>query len=693
MHKSYMRKLSIRTLLISAVIVLTVIVFAVQTIYSMISFKNNIITEISDKLVYQAGEASEKFYASVDSVGKLAQIQAYEVAALGPQSYEKLLEAAKTYVEKNELACGSGIWLEPYVYDEKTKYFGPYMYKDNDKVELTWDYSNADYDYFQYEWYKIGMNAKGDIAWTQPYLDEVTNTVMITSSSPIRVGDKIIGVTTADIGLNYLRDYVKNIKVGNTGFAFVVTSDGYYLASKDSAKDLKQKITEDKQADVRAAGQKIVAAKDKGVQQLKFEGQDCFLAFAPIGDTGMKLVEVLPQVEAFASLNNTIRVNTVIVILAILAFVALLALMLQQLVIKPLRIVMADAEKVAGGDLSGYNETSDTDDKRIRNELALLKNSFDTMVKNLRGLIIKIKDAASSLANTSDLIAVSSKESAKAIEQIAVTTNELAGGAAKQAELAQDGDKTVSATIERLNNVLGNLHLLEESDNKVEESIEEGIDRIIYQKQKMAESKERTLNLENTISELRDKSQQIDQILMVIQDVAKHTNLLALNAAIEAARAGEQGKGFAVVAGQIRKLAETANDSSNEIKGIVEQIRGNIDNAVVEMEQATATVIEQENAVEATSRAFDDIRTVIQEALNKTKDVAHSATMLSEDAKNLKQKIDQIADISQDNAAAIEEVSAATEEQSATSEEISAAADELAELASQLREQTNIFKY
>jgi methyl-accepting chemotaxis protein len=111
------------------------------------------------------------------------------------------------------------------------------------------------------------------------------------------------------------------------------------------------------------------------------------------------------------------------------------------------------------------------------------------------------------------------------------------------------------------------------------------------------------------------------------------------------------------------------------------------------MEQATATVIEQENAVEATSRAFDDIRTVIQEALNKTKDVAHSATMLSEDAKNLKQKIDQIADISQDNAAAIEEVSAATEEQSATSEEISAAADELAELASQLREQTNIFKY
>lgn len=693
MHKSYMRKLSIRTLLISAVIVLTVIVFAVQTIYSMISFKNNIITEISDKLVYQAGEASEKFYASVDSVGKLAQIQAYEVAALDPQSYEKLLEAAKTYVEKNELACGSGIWLEPYVYDEKTKYFGPYMYKDNDKVELTWDYSNADYDYFQYEWYKIGMNAKGDIAWTQPYLDEVTNTVMITSSSPIRVGDKIIGVTTADIGLNYLRDYVKNIKVGNTGFAFVVTSDGYYLASKDSAKDLKQKITEDKQADVRAAGQKIVAAKDKGVQQLKFEGQDCFLAFAPIGDTGMKLVEVLPQAEAFASLNNTIRVNTVIVTLAILAFVALLALMLQQLVIKPLRIVMADAEKVAGGDLSGYNETSDTDDKRIRNELALLKNSFDTMVKNLRGLIIKIKDAASSLANTSDLIAVSSKESAKAIEQIAVTTNELAGGAAKQAELAQDGDKTVSATIERLNNVLGNLHLLEESDNKVEESIEEGIDRIIYQKQKMAESKERTLNLENTISELRDKSQQIDQILMVIQDVAKHTNLLALNAAIEAARAGEQGKGFAVVAGQIRKLAETANDSSNEIKGIVEQIRGNIDNAVVEMEQATATVIEQENAVEATSRAFDDIRTVIQEALNKTKDVAHSATMLSEDAKNLKQKIDQIADISQDNAAAIEEVSAATEEQSATSEEISAAADELAELASQLREQTNIFKY
>mgnify|MGYP000846263640 CR=1 FL=1 len=687
-----MRKFSIRTLLIFTVVFLTVIVFAVQTIYSMISFRGNIVAEINNKLIYQAGEEAEKFYASVDSVGKLAQIQAYEVAALGPQNYEKLLNAAKSYVEKNDLACGSGIWLEPYVYDAKTKYFGPYMYKDNGKVELTWDYSNAEYDYFKYDWYKIGMNAKGDIAWTEPYLDEVTNTVMITSSSPIRVGNKAIGVTTADIGLNYLRDYVKNIKVGKTGFAFIVTGDGYYLASRDSAKDLKQKITEDKQADVRAAGQKIVAAKDKGVQQLKFEGQDSFLAFAPIGDTGMKLVEVLPQAEAFESLNNTVRVNIIIVVLAILAFIALLMLMIQSMIIKPLYQVMDEAERVASGDLSGSYEAHNSK-SNTRNELALLKNSFNTMVANLKELIIKIKDAAASLANTSDLIASSSRESAKAIEQIAITTNELAGGAAKQAELAQDGNKTVLNTTEQLNGVLQNLESLKESDNKVANSIENGMNIIDYQKQKMAESKENTINLGNAISELRDKSQQIDQILAVIQDVAGRTNLLALNAAIEAARAGEQGKGFAVVASEIRKLAETSNNSSSEIKSIVEQIRGDIDKAGIEMEQATQAVAEQEDAVEATSRAFDDIKAVIQEALDKTEDVARSAMMLSDNAKSLKEEIDKIADISQDNAAAIEEVSAATEEQSATSEEISAAADELAELASKLREHTNTFRY
>jgi len=658
----------------------------------MISFRGNIVAEINNKLIYQAGEEAEKFYASVDSVGKLAQIQAYEVAALGPQNYEKLLNAAKSYVEKNDLACGSGIWLEPYVYDAKTKYFGPYMYKDNGKVELTWDYSNAEYDYFKYDWYKIGMNAKGDIAWTEPYLDEVTNTVMITSSSPIRVGNKAIGVTTADIGLNYLRDYVKNIKVGKTGFAFIVTGDGYYLASRDSAKDLKQKITEDKQADVRAAGQKIVAAKDKGVQQLKFEGQDSFLAFAPIGDTGMKLVEVLPQAEAFESLNNTVRVNIIIVVLAILAFIALLMLMIQSMIIKPLYQVMDEAERVASGDLSGSYEAHNSK-SNTRNELALLKNSFNTMVANLKELIIKIKDAAASLANTSDLIASSSRESAKAIEQIAITTNELAGGAAKQAELAQDGNKTVLNTTEQLNGELQNLESLKESDNKVANSIENGMNIIDYQKQKMAESKENTINLGNAISELRDKSQQIDQILAVIQDVAGRTNLLALNAAIEAARAGEQGKGFAVVASEIRKLAETSNNSSSEIKSIVEKIRGDIDKAGIEMEQATQAVAEQEDAVEATSRAFDDIKAVIQEALDKTEDVARAAMMLSDNAKSLKEEIDKIADISQDNAAAIEEVSAATEEQSATSEEISAAADELAELASKLREHTNTFRY
>ena len=206
MSRSQNKTKSIKTFLLIFIVVVTVVIFAAQTGFSTIKFKGNIEDEISKKLEFQAGAEAEKLFSNIALVGKCTELQAYNVATLGYEDYENLLDIAKKYVEENELACGSGIWLEPYIYDENTKYFGPYMYKENGEVELTWVYSNADYDYFKYDWYKIGINAEGNVAWTEPYLDEVSGTVMISSSSPIRVDGKVIGVTTVDIGLDNLRN-------------------------------------------------------------------------------------------------------------------------------------------------------------------------------------------------------------------------------------------------------------------------------------------------------------------------------------------------------------------------------------------------------------------------------------------------------------------------------------------------------
>lgn len=685
-------KKSIKLFLTVIIVIITILIFAAQTGYSILNFRNNIVSEINSKLDFQAGEESEKLFSKIMEVGKFTEIQAYNVSTLGYSDYEKLLAVAKSYVEKNDLACGSGIWLEPYLYNAQTKYFGPYMYKENGQVDLTWVYSNADYDYFQYDWYKMGLNTKDNIAWTEPYLDEVTGTIMITSASPIKVGDKVIGVVTTDIGLNSLRDYVKNIKVGESGFAFIVTKDGYYLASRDEEKDLKQKITEEKDENLKLVGEKIKQT-ERGVFQANFEGENCFLAFSAIGNTGLKLVEVFPQKEAFASLNRTLIINSLILVIAIFAFVLLLVFILQRRVINPLNLMMADAQKVAAGDFSFIDELSGEEEQNTQNELELLKQAFKAMVRNLRDLTLKIKEAALSVADSSKQIANSAEQSAKAVEQIAITINELADGASRQAQLSQDGSEMVSQTISQLENTLNDIELLETSTKDAIESVEVGLKKVVDQKQKMTESKERTFSLGKTVLELGNRSQKIGEIVEVIVGIAEQTNLLALNAAIEAARAGESGKGFAVVADEVRKLAEESSKATEEIKGIIGQIQSGINKASEEMEKTIKNVEEEEIAAESTSQAFEQIKMAIDEASQKTKKVAEAALMLSENAQELKIEMEQINSIAQDNAAATEEVAAATEEQTASSEEISGEAAELAKLARKFEEEVSNFKY
>ncbi len=107
---------------------------------------------------------------------------------------------------------GGGFWFEPFAYQPDLKYYGPYKYKDDKgKVVLTWEYSNEEYNYFKYDWYKKGLTTKEKIIWSEPYEDAVTGVAMITASSPIRKEGKVIGVTTVDVGKTHKNDLSKSI--------------------------------------------------------------------------------------------------------------------------------------------------------------------------------------------------------------------------------------------------------------------------------------------------------------------------------------------------------------------------------------------------------------------------------------------------------------------------------------------------
>jgi methyl-accepting chemotaxis protein len=138
----------------------------------------------------------------------------------------------------------------------------------------------------------------------------------------------------------------------------------------------------------------------------------------------------------------------------------------------------------------------------------------------------------------------------------------------------------------------------------------------------MEEIKTRTQASANKILALGERSQQIGQVLAIINSIADQTKILALNAAIEAARAGEAGKGFSVVAIEIRKLAESVVESTTEIGSIMTEIQGAANDLVMSTEQELKQVQGGVDLAHTTGESFDQILEMVEQTTIAAKEIS-----------------------------------------------------------------------
>lgn len=198
---------------------------------------------------------------------------------------------------------------------------------------------------------------------------------------------------------------------------------------------------------------------------------------------------------------------------------------------------------------------------------------------------------------------------------------------------------------------------------------------------------------EQAIDRLGNNSVSIKEIILTIREISEQTNLLALNAAIEAARAGEDGRGFAVVAGEVRKLADQANQATGEIVRTIDVVDADIQLAVAAIKNTSLSVTVGEQAAQSMSAVLEHV----EQALNNVAENISDLHVLSEKVKQqaviVEQGSSSIAGLSVKNADAINEISATYEQLNASMEDITNAAQGLTTLAEVLRQKVNDFKF
>lgn len=218
--------------------------------------------------------------------------------------------------------------------------------------------------------------------------------------------------------------------------------------------------------------------------------------------------------------------------------------------------------------------------------------------------------------------------SGKAVNQIAYASSEILAASQQEATAAREQSSAVAETTAAATELSKSAEMVGENIKRVAQVTNHTLAGMA----KIREAIERTGLIVTTLSE---RSQKIGKITEVIDDVADQTNLLAVNAAIEAARAGEHGAGFTVVADEIRKLSDSTAKSTRDIADLVEVIQHEISNAIVAMEQSSASVEEETKfAQESADRAKEIGMSVIQQ-VSGSRQIADAMVNINEAMKQV----------------------------------------------------------
>ncbi|HWR41350.1 MAG TPA: methyl-accepting chemotaxis protein [Patescibacteria group bacterium] len=521
---------------------------------------------------------------------------------------------------------------------------------------------------------------RGEPSISDPVVSPATGNLVAVFAAPVKATDgKVTGVCFGAIDLNELSKKISEVKIGRTGYAYMLKGDGLTVANPNKELVMKDNpVKNDKlPPSLRQTAERMIKG-ETGITIYEYNGVEKMVAFAPVKNAGWSLAVSLPVAEALEGMVALTWISLITIVI-VLFLAAIIIAWFARRIAKPIQKLDRAARKIADGDLTLTNLEINSQD-----EIGHLAQSFEHMAQNVHTLIKQISADAQHLAAASEELTASADQSSQATNQVARSIQEVANGASEQMTAANETVNVVTGMSAGIQEIAANASSVAgQSETAADKAVKGGtaINKAVSQMSQI----EQTVNTSSqVVAKLGERSKEIGQIVDAISGIAGQTNLLALNAAIEAARAGEQGRGFAVVADEVRKLAEQSEEAAKKIARLIGEIQVDTDKAVQAMQQGTQEVKTGAEVVDLAGVSFREIATLVTDVSDQIKQISaaiHDMAVGSEKIVESVHKIDGLSKKSTDEA---QSVSAATEEQLASMQEIATASRSLATLAQEL---------